>query len=135
MDPPGAFPVNGSSGAWATPELEPRIWEYDNVIKFDGDNYGRGVDWLAVELSGAGGAPLVPGTYTGVTNRYQHPDNVGIQVIWNGLGCGSDVAEFTISTLERDEDTGRLTAFDADITQRCGSADGPVFTATLHHRA
>ncbi|GLW92907.1 hypothetical protein [Actinokineospora globicatena] len=131
----GAFPVNGYGDTWETPDQEVRIWEYDNVITFDGDKYrgpGQGWTWLAIELSGADGAPLSPGTYTGVTNRYQHPENTGIVVIRDGLACGLDVAEFTITTLERDPDTGRLTAFDAEITQRCGSPTAPVFTATLH---
>ncbi|MBM7771675.1 hypothetical protein JOD54_001879 [Actinokineospora baliensis] len=131
---PGAFPVSATSGEWATPVQEVRAWEHDNVITVDGET-DNGFTWLVVELAGADGAPLAPGTYTGVTNRYLHPENAGITVISNGLACGEDHAEFTIGTLERDASTGRLTALDVAITHRCGAPTAPALTATAHFRA
>ncbi|SDD96450.1 hypothetical protein [Actinokineospora iranica] len=129
----GAWPVDGRGASWSTPANEVMVWEFDGVVKVDGQN-STGSDYLRVELTGPGGTPLEAGAYTGVRNRHRHPEGPGIEVVSNGFGCGDDYAEFTITSLARDPADGALTALDVEVTHRCGSPTAPALTATAHFR-
>ncbi|MCP2163866.1 hypothetical protein [Goodfellowiella coeruleoviolacea] len=127
----GAHPVADRSGHWAAPDAEVRVWEHDNVVTLDGET-DNGFDYIRVELSGPGGAPLQPGVYRDARNPEHHPDSPGIAVVSNGFGCGVDYGEFTVDVIERDADN-RLVALEASFEQRCGSPTGPAFRGQLHY--
>jgi hypothetical protein len=130
---PGAHPVGGRSGAWSTPGHEIRVWEYDDVVKVDAATWS-GADFVRVELNGPGGVPLATGHYPGARNRDVDPASPGMLVISNGLGCGDDYGEFTITRVERDT-AGALTALDATFTQRCGDPAGPALHGSIQFEA
>ncbi|MFD9960400.1 hypothetical protein [Amycolatopsis sp. NPDC058986] len=133
----GAWPVHGRSAQWTSPAQEINVWENAGVVKVDAEADG-GFDYIRIELSDAGGAVLRPGTYPGARFRGQRDAPLatpGIFLVSNGFGCGKeDYADFTVARIERDA-TGKLTAFDADVDQRCGGPDKPAFRATIRFQA
>lgn len=127
---PGAWPVSGSR-TWTEPTDEVYAFELDGVLFIDGgDSSGR--NWLGVELAGANGAPLGVGSYTGGNFRL-HPEAAGVNLISDGLGSGDGPAEFTITTLEHDPVTGRLSALDVEVTVHNGSPTGPRIDIRAHY--
>ncbi|MFL6119385.1 hypothetical protein [Actinophytocola sp.] len=128
----GAHPVGGRSGEWVAPDSEITVWERENIVKIDA---AEGLDYIRVELNGPNRAPLAVGTYQDVRNQLNGPAaNPGILVIFRGLGCGDDYAEFVIYRIERDV-SGQLVALEASFTQHCGSPDGPALNGHIHFQA
>lgn len=125
----GAFPVGGRQATWSTPEQEVRVREQSvdgRALVIDGEGDGR--DYLRIQLAAPGGAPLAVGVYTDVRQQ-PTATNPGLLVISDGLACYPVHGSFTVHSIERDPETGRLTDVDVEVEQRCGTPDSPVFSA------
>ncbi|SFW44843.1 hypothetical protein [Amycolatopsis australiensis] len=123
----GAWPLQGSA-RYSAPGDEIAVWEYNGVLKIDVQS---GFKDLRVELSAPAGEALHTGTYTGARYRGQNDPALptpGIFVVTNGLGCGTDYADFTIDRLDE-------TGVDVTFVQHCGSPDGPATRGEAHFTA
>ncbi|MCE6993793.1 hypothetical protein LZG04_03060 [Saccharothrix sp. S26] len=125
----GAYPVDGWGASYSTPQDDVRVWENaEHALRFDEDSPSSNAEYVAVTLAAPGNAPLRVGTYTDVRIR-PTATNPGLLVVSRGLACEPVHGSFTITGIERDPVTGRLTDVDVEVEQRCGAPDAPPFTA------
>jgi hypothetical protein len=127
----GSWPVHGA-GDWAAPDAEVRAWEYENVVKIDGETDG-GRNYVRVEFNAPDNAVVQAGPYPG-TRHLGAPEVPGILVVSNGFGCLDDYADVEVKRIERDAERG-LTLLDLTLEHHCGAPDAPVLRVQVHFAA
>lgn len=128
----GAHPVDGRSGSWVSPANEVMVTEFEHIVKVDAES-DNGFDFIRVEFTGPNRDLVQVAHYTQVRDRETFPENAGMLVIANGLGCTDVFGAFAVDKIERDGE--RLVALELGFVVSCGGEDKPALTGRVHFQA
>jgi hypothetical protein len=146
--PPGTAVVDVVTEDGAGPIDHSARWEFpaDDMLIHDRllDGEGSIVVYVAVndargnqpwiQLFSGRNRPLHKGTYRGGYNPGTAPDEPGVLVIEDGIGCYGKATSFTISRIARDSN-GWLSRLEATVEYRCEGRSAPAMRARISYRA
>jgi hypothetical protein len=133
----GAGPIDRSA-RWDFPADEMLIGERrlggetSIVVDIFGNDARGNQPWI--ELFTGKDKPMRKGTYRGAYNPSTAPDEPGVLVAEDGIGCYGRATSFTIKRIARNS-KGSLSRLEATVEHRCEGKDTPAMRAKISYRA